>query len=145
MNCWKTPAIALAFLLLPLSTDTMAAEIRVSGAGIRKCSEWQQWKDDKNGEARAMMIEWAYGFIAGHNVYAPKGYPQANSVVVDAKILIPLLDAYCQKSPDNRILSGVMEITQSLGGARLNMSPNTAPPSAPPSAPKPDPKKERDS
>lgn len=121
--------------------DAWGRDVKVSGMGIRKCSDWNQWKDDKNGEARAMTIEWANGFFAGHNVYAPKGYEQATSVVADAKVLVPLLDAYCQKNPDNRILNGVIEIAQSLGGARINFS--SKPPA--PSAPRPDAKKERES
>lgn len=103
--------------------QTATRDVKVAGMGLRKCSEWQQWKDGKNGEARALALEWAEGFISGHNVYARRGNEPMSSVVADTKVLIPLLDSYCQKSPENRILNGVIEITQSLGGARINLSP----------------------
>ena len=79
-----------------------------------------------------MTLEWAQGFIAGHNVYARSGAEAANSIIADAKVLIPLLDSYCQKHPENRILSGVIEITQSLGGAKINVTPKVPPPRNPP-------------
>ena len=138
----KISAVSLvAILVLIGQADAWARDVKVSGMGVRKCSDWNQWKDDKNGEARALTIEWATGFFAAHNVYAPKGYEQATSVVADAKVLVPLLDAYCQKNPENRILNGVIEITQSLGGARINFSSKPAAPVTP----RPDTKKERES
>lgn len=134
-------ASLVAALVLVGQADAWGRDVKVSGMGVRKCSDWSQWKDDKNGEARALTVEWANGFFAAHNVYAPKGYEQATSVVADAKVLVPLLDAYCQKNPENRILNGVIEITQSLGGARINFS--SKPPA--PANPRPDTKKERES
>ncbi len=138
----KAAALSLVTaLLLTGHVDAWSRDVRVSGMGVRKCSDWSQWKDDKNGEARALTLEWASGFFAAHNVYAPKGYEQATSVVADAKVLVPLLDAYCQKNPDNRILNGVIEITQSLGGAKINITPKAPTPAAP----RPETKKERES
>jgi hypothetical protein len=122
--------ITLLFLAFG-SSQAMARDVKVSGMGVRKCAEWQQWKEEKSGEPRAMVLEWTQGFIAGHNVYARSGTEPANSVIADTKILIPLLDSYCQKNPDSRILSGVVEITQSLGGAKINLAPKT-PSSQPP-------------
>ena len=109
------------------ASPVLAKEVRISGMGVRKCAEWQQWKEAQNGEARAMALEWAQGFITGHNVYARSGNQQASSVVADDKVLIPLLDIYCQKYPENRILAGVIEITQSLGGAKVNLAPKAQP------------------
>jgi hypothetical protein len=118
----------LALFLIAGTPLTMAADVRVSGMGVRKCAEWLQWKEAQNGEARAMTLEWAQGFIAGHNVYARSGNQAANSVVADDKVLVPLLDIYCQKNPDSRILNGVIEITQSLGGTKINLAPKAPPP-----------------
>lgn len=120
--------------LLPATGAAWAKDVRLSGMGIRKCSEWSSWKTAQNGEARAMTVEWAQGFIAGHNVYARSNEAQ-NSVVADAKTLATLLDNYCQKNPEERILSGVLDITQSLGGAKINLAPKT--PAQPQLAPKP--------
>lgn len=142
MSLRKASALSLVTaLLLICHVDAWSRDVKVSGMGVRKCSDWNQWKDDKNGEARATTIEWANGFFTAHNVYAPKGYEQATSIIADAKVLVPLLDAFCQKNPDSRILNGVIEITQSLGGARINIS---AKPSTP-LGPRPDTKKERES
>ncbi len=138
----KISAVSLVATLVFVSqAEAWGRDVKVSGMGVRKCSDWNQWKDDKNGEARALTIEWANGFFAAHNVYAPKGYEQVTSVVADAKVLVPLLDAYCQKNPENRILNGVIEITQSLGGARINFA--SKPPAT--TTPRPDTKKERES
>ena len=145
-NCHRTVSVALAFLVtltfLPIvSAQVATKDVKVSGMGIRKCSEWHQWKDSQNGEARAMTLEWANGFIAGHNVYARSGTEVANSVVADVKVLIPLLDSYCQKNPESRIISAVVEITKSLGGTKINVAPKGA---MPPLNPQPRIKGERD-
>lgn len=121
---------ALALVLMAASFENAAAQsrdVKLSGMGIRKCSEWQQWKEAGNAESRAMVLEWAQGFIAGHNVYARSGATASSPVVASVSVLIPLLDSYCQKNPGERILSGVIEITTSLGGAKVNVAPKTAP------------------
>jgi hypothetical protein len=128
----RAHSAACSFMLTLLvltfgSSQAMARDVKVSGMGVRKCAEWQKWKEEKSGEPRAMVLEWTQGFIAGHNVYARSGTEAANSVVADTKVLIPLLDSYCQKNPEVRILSGVVEITQSLGGAKINLAPKTQP------------------
>lgn len=123
--------IASAMLLPAIAA---ARDVKLSGMGIRKCSEWQQWKEAGNGEARATALEWAHGFIAGHNVYARSGAQPASSVVADSKVLIPLIDTYCQKNPESRLFLGVISIVQSLGGARVNVTPQ---PPASPTAPMP--------
>jgi hypothetical protein len=74
-----------------------------------------------------MALEWAQGFIAGHNVYARTGTAAASPVVASVSVLIPLLDSYCEKNPEERILSGVIGITTSLGGAKVNVTPKAAP------------------
>jgi hypothetical protein len=117
---------------VPAEPQAKSRDIRVGGMGIRKCSEWLQWKEGQNGEARALSLEWAQGFIAGHNIYARQANNvPASSVVADTKVLVPLLDTYCQKYPDNRLLNGVIEITKSLGGAGVNFAPKPAPKPAP--------------
>lgn len=134
-------AVMILLLLSSGSESVLARDIKMSGMGIRKCSDWQRWKDERVGEARAMVIEWAQGFIAGHNVYARSGNDVASSVVADANVLAPLLDNYCQKNPESRIVSGVLEITQSLGGARMNLAPK----GGVPQIIRPNPKFERES
>lgn len=129
----RTAAIAptLALVLLLASTSgavqAQSRDVKLSGMGIRKCSEWQQWKEASNAESRALALEWTQGFIAGHNVYARTGTAAASPVVASVSVLIPLLDSYCQKNPGERILSGVIEITTSLGGAKVNIAPKAAP------------------
>jgi hypothetical protein len=124
------PALVLALLAPALAgAQAQPRDVKLTGAGIRQCSEWLQWKESRNTEARAMVLEWAQGFIAGHNVYARTG--TASPIIANVSVLIPLLDSYCQKKPGDRILSGVVEITQSLGGAKVNLAPKTPPPQNP--------------
>jgi len=140
-----TMVSVLALLLLAVAsagTQAQTRDVKLSGMGIRKCSEWLQWKESRNTEARAMVLEWAQGFISGHNVYARAGTEMASPVIANASVLIPLLDSYCQKKPEDRILSGVVEITQSLGGAKVNLAPKTLPP---PHNPRPESKGKVDS
>ena len=129
------------------ASSVQARDVKLSGMGIRKCSEWQQWKETGKGEARAMGLEWAQGFIAGHNVFARSGSEGASSVVADIKVLVPLLDTYCQKNPEDRLFLGVVSIIQSLGGANVNMAPKSPnAPSAPmPMTPRPNRKGEQES
>ncbi|WP_371325109.1 hypothetical protein VX159_06220 [Dechloromonas sp. ZY10] len=132
------PAAALLAALLLASgifgpaANAQSRDVRVGGLGIRKCVEWQQWKQQNNGEVRALALEWAAGFIAGHNVYGRNGGEPVNSVVAESAVLATLLDSYCQKNPEQRILSGVMEITQSLGGMKTQVAPKK--PASPPPA-----------
>lgn len=117
------PLLIVAVFGIFGSTAAMARDIRVSGSGTRSCAEWQAWKEQQKGEPRALTIEWAQGFISGHNVYARAGSEPANSVVADSRTLATLLDNYCQKNPQSRVLNGVIEITKSLGGAGVNLTP----------------------
>jgi hypothetical protein len=122
------PVLALVLLAAPFDgVQAQSRDVKLSGMGIRKCSEWQQWKAAGNAESRAMALEWAQGFIAGHNVYARTGTAAASPVVASVSVLIPLLDSYCEKNPEERILSGVIGITTSLGGAKVNVTPKAAP------------------
>ena len=135
MPCAPFPFHAVALSLLLAATGSLAQaptrDVKLAGMGVRKCTDWQQWKEARNAESRAMVLEWAQGFIAGHNVYARSGSTTASPVVASVSVLIPLLDAYCLKNPEQRIFTGVVEITQSLGGARVNVEPKATPPRAP--------------
>ncbi|MDP2134070.1 MAG: hypothetical protein Q8J99_10710 [Sulfuritalea sp.] len=127
------PALALLLLAAPLAdAQAQSKDVKLTGIGIRKCSDWLQWKEAGNNESRAMVLEWAQGFFAGHNIYARTGSATASPVVAGVDVLIPLLDSYCQKNPAERILAGVVEITRSLGGAKVNLSPRLPPVQNPP-------------
>lgn len=133
----RTILLVAALALLAPVLDAQAQtpsnrEVKVTGVGTRKCADWQKWKEEGNGELRAMAIEWTQGFIAGHNVYSRSG--ASNAVVADAKVLIPLFDNYCGRNPEMRLLNVVMEITQSLGGSKVFIQPKQ-PPQAPGGAP----------
>lgn len=126
LRCRFVFLFVLAAGLALSGSAAWARDVRVSGFGVRKCGEWEGWKTAKNGEARALTVEWVTGFLAGHNVYARNGNEAANSVVADPKTLATLLDSYCQKNPDGRIFAGAIDIARSLGGAKVMVSP-TAP------------------
>ena len=119
---------SLAFPTPGSAQTTTTTEVKLSGMGIRKCAEWLQWKESRNGEARAMTLEWAQGFIAGHNVYIRSG---ASPVIADSKVLLPLIDNYCGKNPEAPILSVIIQITQSLGGTKILVEPKAPTPPSP--------------
>ena len=115
--------LLLPVLGAPAAAQSQSKDVKISGMGVRKCAEWQQWKEAGNGEARAMALEWAQGFIAGHNVYSRAGQDAVGTVVADSKVLIPLLDSYCGRNPESRMLAVFVQIVQSLGGAKVNLEP----------------------
>lgn len=130
------PAFALLLLAVPPEeAQAQSKDVKLAGSGIRKCSEWLQWKESGNNESRAMVLEWAQGFFAGHNIYGRTGSATVSPVVAGVDVLIPLLDSYCQKNSGERILSGMVEITRSLGGAKVNLAPRVPPAPSPPPPP----------
>ena len=58
---------------------------------------------------------------------------------------MPTCLLYTSKNPGERILSGVIEITTSLGGAKVNVTPRAAPAPAPTPNPRPENKGRLDS
>lgn len=96
-------------------------EIKVSGLGVRTCAEWNRWKESRNGEARALMVEWTQGFLAGHNVFARLGWQGAAAVTASSGVILAILDARCQASPDARLLEVVVQLAGGLGGARVEL------------------------
>lgn len=121
LNAGMVLLAAVTMLLPPVAT---AKDVKVSGAGVRKCEEWNTWKNEKNGEARALAVEWSLGFVSGHNVYA-RGDATQSLVNPNAKTVAALLDTYCQKRPDDRLFLGVIDMVRSLGGARVTTPPPT--------------------
>ena len=141
------PALFAGLLLAAPGGAAMAQskEVTLSGMGIRKCAEWQRWKEAKDNDSRARALEWAQGFLAGHNIYARTGGGAATPVVASVTVLVPLLDASGQKNPDERILAGIAAITRELGGAKVDLAPKPAlPPGATP-APRPESKGRQES
>ena len=140
-------AISVLLLLAAPIDEALAQtrEIKLTGMGVRKCSEWLQWKEAGNAESRAMTLEWARGFMAGHNVYARSASGAATPVVAGVGVMIPLLDAFCKKNPDERILAGVVEITRELGGVKVDLAPKPTAPTMPTPAPQKDDKGRQES
>jgi hypothetical protein len=119
----KMVAITLATMLLS-STASSAREIDIEGIGIRKCFEWNSWKSEKNGEARAMATQWAQGFIAGHNVYTNAAKETSGLVPSKAAVIIPLMDNYCEGAPQIPIVAALINITKNLGGSKMTVLPH---------------------
>jgi len=122
----KAVVLPLSIALLLAAAPVAAKDAKVSGMGIQRCSTWTGWKIAKSGELRALTLEWSNGFIAGHNIYSAATNDSQSSVVVDAKVLTALLDSFCEKYPEQRILNGVADIVQSLGGAKINVAPKSS-------------------
>lgn len=123
-SCRRALHAAVTLTLLTSAT-TAAREIDIEGIGIRKCSEWNSWKEEKNGEARAMAIQWAQGFLAGHNVYTSEVKGAPGPVPSKAAVLIPLMDSYCDSLPQTPIVAALINITKNLGGSRMTVLPET--------------------
>lgn len=121
MNKFRLGLVLLTASTLAWPPAYAAKDVKISGAGVRKCAEWNSWKVEKNGEARVVAVEWTLGFIAGHNVYS-RGDSTQSLVNPNAKTVASLLDTYCQKRPDDRLFFGALDIVRSLGGARVDPS-----------------------
>lgn len=117
----KSGLAVLAIVSLAAGDALAAKDVKISGAGVRKCSEWNNWKAERNGEARAIAVEWALGFVAGHNVYS-RGDSTQSLVNPNSKTVAALLDTYCQKRPDDRLLFSVLDMVKSLGGTGVDLS-----------------------
>ena len=63
-----------------------------------------------------MAIQWAQGFIAGHNIYTNASPPSSNAVPSKPAVLIPLLDSYCEAPPQSPLVAALINITKNLGG-----------------------------
>ena len=110
------------------------------GAGTRSCTQWLQWKAEKNGEARALALEWVQGFLSAHNAYARQGGgAPVDSIVANPKMVATLMDGFCEKNSNSRIVNGAIDMAKGLGGASLNTSP-----AASANKPSPQTKPERD-
>jgi hypothetical protein len=101
-----------------------AKEAKIGGVGARKCTEWNDWKSQKNGEARAVGVEWARGFIAGHNLYQ-RAEASASQVSPDATTVATLIDNYCEKLVDQPLFYAVIDMVKRLGGASVNLVPKS--------------------
>lgn len=121
--------------LLLVAPPGFAKDIKATGIGVQTCTAWTSWKTAKNGELRAMAIEWSFGLIAGHNIYSSAAGETSGSVVVDSKVLTALLDSFCEKYPEQRILNAVADIIQSLGGTKINVAPKNPGASGAPGSP----------
>jgi hypothetical protein len=120
----RLPVLALAAVVaLPVLA---AKDARVSGVGVRKCTEWNEWKEQKKGEPRAVAVEWALGFVAGHNVYTRAETTPAQ-VSPNARTVATLLDSYCEKRVDDPLLLGVIDMVKNLGGSSVNLTPKARP------------------
>ena len=129
----KTASLLLLLLAAaPVAAQQTQRDVRIAGMGARSCADWNGWKEARDAQPRALALEWTQGFIAGHNVYA-RPRPPATTVYADTKVLLPLIDAYCQKNPEMRLISVVIEITRNLGGTSVQIKPR--PPGTPPPTP----------
>ena len=87
-----------------------------------------------------MAIQWAQGFIAGHNIYTNASPPSSNAVPSKPAVLIPLLDSYCEAPPQSPLVAALINITKNLGGSKMTVVPQSKPeekPKAPLNTPGP--------
>ena len=127
------PAILVVAILLAspfaLAADEFSRDVKVTGMGVSRCSDWTHWQESKNLEAQAMVIEWARGFISGHNVYSMPGPNASKSIIADPAALRTLIDNQCRRDPHSHLVFTVAHVIRSLGGigAEIQLQRSEAP------------------
>jgi len=135
---WTGLARAAAGLaLLAASTAPLAQashDVKISGSGTTRCADWNAWKAEGNAERRGTAVQWVFGFVAGHNVYALRGHRSQQSLTPQAGTLETLIDRHCEAHPTARLVEAAVATVSGLGGASTQIKPPGARtlPAAPP-------------
>lgn len=120
---------AVGFGLLAASAAPLAQsshDVKISGAGTMRCSEWSAWKADGKAEQRATALQWVFGFVAGHNVYSLRGQRSPSSLNPQTSTLETLLDGHCELNPSARLVEAAVAMVTGLGGAGTSIKPPAA-------------------
>ena len=67
------------------------------------------------------------GIHAGHNIYTNASPPSSNTVPSKPDVLIPLLDSYCEATPQSPLVAALINITKNLGGSKMTVVPQSKP------------------
>lgn len=104
------------FLLLVLSAEVLAGEIKGAGAG--SCGEWM--------EDRPSILHWLQGYISSYNHYVYKGN-NPNGVFGDAnhKSIAAWMDNYCQVNPLSSPADGVTVLIEELKLREVGVMPRS--------------------
>lgn len=134
---WPSAAALIGIGLLaagPLHAQLPPShDVKISGTGTARCSEWSAWKVDGNAERRNVALQWVSGFLAGHNVYSVRAHRSSPALNPQANAMETLLDGYCEKNPSARLVEAAVEMITGLGGANAGIKP--AKPQQTPAAP----------
>lgn len=120
---------AAAFGLLAASAPTLAQashDVKISGMGTARCSEWTAWKTEGNAERRAAALQWVFGFVGGHNVYSLSAHRNPTSLNPQASALETLIDGHCEAHPSSRLVEAAVATITGLGGASTSVKPPAA-------------------
>lgn len=132
-------ALAAAGLgLLAASASALAQsshDVKISGSGTMRCSEWTAWKAEGKAEQRGAALQWVFGFVAGHNVYSLRGQRSPSSLNPQVSTLETLLDGHCELNPTSRLVEAAVAMVTGLGGASTSIKPPGAKPRPLPTAP----------
>lgn len=127
---WRGLTGALAGLaLLAASAASLAQashDVKISGSGTTRCSEWNAWKAEGNAERRGTAVQWVFGFVAGHNVYSLRGDRSPQSLNPQTSTLETLIDGHCQANPSARLVEAAVATVSGLGGASTHIKPPRA-------------------
>ncbi len=117
----------IALLAAPAASLAQAShDVKISGSGTTRCSEWNAWKAEGNAERRGTAVQWVFGFVAGHNVYSLRGDRSPPSLNPQTSTLETLIDGHCQANPTARLVEAAVATVSGLGGANTNIKPPKA-------------------
>lgn len=98
-------------------------DVKISGSGTVRCSEWNAWKAEGKVEQRDTALQWVFGFVAGHNVYSLRGQRSPSSLNPKVSTLETLIDGHCELNPSSRLVEAAVAMVTGLGGAGTSIKP----------------------
>lgn len=101
-------------------------DVKISGSGTLRCSEWNAWKAEGKAEQRSAALQWVFGFVAGHNVYSLRGQRSPSSLNPQVSTLETLIDGHCELNPSSRLVEAAVAMVTGLGGASTSIKPPAA-------------------
>ena len=95
--------------------------VYIMGAGKTSCGQYLKYRGEKNRVADALHIEWAKGFINGHDVMAfahPNAFQIGKDRFPDHATILAFSDKYCRDHPLDIFYNAISQLINDLGGWR---------------------------
>jgi hypothetical protein len=105
--------VLLAALLLgssPVFAQATPPAGKVLGLDDMSCAAWKQTKSDP--DLRQPYLDWARGFLSGHNY----GQPSTPVAVVSNGTIAVFVDRHCAEKPTSSVDIGLMRMSDQYSG-----------------------------